>query len=187
MEPISAADIQQRIERDNPWWDDPKTSIREAAFPRRVYFEPFKTLALNFEVQRAAVLLGPRRVGKTVMLRQLVHHAILDGVRPRCILYASIDAPVYSGISLEKFVRLLPEHSETDRCLVIFDEIQYLRDWEFHLKDLVDALPHVKFIATGSAAAAPSLEKQRVGCRTIFGLYVTASDLFRVSYVQRRQ
>ncbi|MCU0327352.1 MAG: ATP-binding protein, partial [Chitinophagales bacterium] len=33
-------------------------------------------------------------------------------------------------------------------------EIQYLKDWERHLKVLVDSYPETKFIVTGSAAAA---------------------------------
>jgi hypothetical protein len=105
---ISEADIRQRIERDNPWWSHPGFVIREGGLPRRVYFAPFKTLALNPGVQRAAVLLGPRRVGKTVMLRQLIHDAIASGIDPQSILYASVDAPVYSRVPLEKFFEFLP-------------------------------------------------------------------------------
>jgi predicted AAA+ superfamily ATPase len=37
---------------------------------------------------------------------------------------------------------------------VFFDEIQYLKDWERHLKILVDTYPETKFIVSGSAAAA---------------------------------
>jgi predicted AAA+ superfamily ATPase len=37
---------------------------------------------------------------------------------------------------------------------VFFDEIQYLKDWERHLKILVDSYPNTKFIVSGSAAAA---------------------------------
>ncbi|MFY7860700.1 MAG: ATP-binding protein, partial [Chitinophagales bacterium] len=38
-------------------------------------------------------------------------------------------------------------------CYVFFDEIQYLKDWERHLKVLVDSYPETKFIVSGSAAA----------------------------------
>jgi uncharacterized protein len=100
MLPIADSDVKARIERDNPWWADAKLPIGEAEFPRRVYFGPFQTLALNFKVRRAVVLLGPRRVGKTVMLRQLIHEALLEGIDHQSILYASVDAPVYSGYSL---------------------------------------------------------------------------------------
>src|SRR6516165_1721144 len=125
---ISEADIRQRIERDNPWWGDPGFAIREATFRRRVYFDPFKALALNPAVQRAAVLLGPRRVGKTVMLRQLIHEAIESGTDAQSILYASIDAPIYSRVPLEKFLEFLPV--KAGNALAIFDEIQYLKNWE---------------------------------------------------------
>lgn len=108
MRAISDIDIQRRIERDNPWWVNSVWTIPEATSPRRVYFEPFKQLALNFSVRRAAILLGPRRVGKTFMIKQLLHEAMIAGIEPSNVLYASIDTPVYSGISLEKFLSLMP-------------------------------------------------------------------------------
>jgi len=163
MEPIGAPEIKLRIERDNFWWNDPLPVIPEAIFQRRVYFSPFKALALNFDVRRATILLGPRRVGKTVMVKQLIHEAIQSGVDRKAILYASIDAPIYSGISLQKFVKLIPDDAKKDRRIVIFDEIQYLKDWERHLKDLVDNYPETKFIASGSAAAALKLKSRESG------------------------
>jgi predicted AAA+ superfamily ATPase len=39
----------------------------------------------------------------------------------------------------------------------------YLRNWELHLKDLVDNYADTKFIATGSAAAALRLKSQESG------------------------
>jgi len=163
VQPISEADIRVRISRDNPWWQADQREIPEAAFPRRVYFQPFMKLALNFSIRRATVLLGPRRVGKTVMIKQLVHEAIASGIEPKNILYVSIDTPVYLGIPLEKFTSFMPSFSATERMVVIFDEIQYLGNWERHLKVLVDAHPNVKFIASGSAAAALQLKSKESG------------------------
>jgi uncharacterized protein len=163
MEQITRADIETRIARDNPWWANRNIILPEGKFPRRVYFAPFKSLALNFSVRRATVLLGPRRVGKTVMVRQLILDAINSGSDPHCILYASIDAPIYLGLPLEQFLTLLPSKENTCQRIVIFDEIQYLRNWEVHLKDLVDNYPTVKFIATGSAAAALQLQSRESG------------------------
>jgi uncharacterized protein len=162
VQAISENDIKARIARDNPWWDNDKYASPEANAYKRVYFEPFKRLALNFDVKRATILLGPRRVGKTFMVKQIIAEAIAQGVHRNCILYVSIDTPIYSGISLEKFVKLMPLQ-EGERKVVIFDEIQYLRDWEIHLKDLVDAYPGIKFIASGSAAAALQLKSKESG------------------------
>lgn len=164
MDSISDDDIRARIARDNPWWNQKDLQIPEGKFPKRVYFAPLKALALNFDVRRATVLLGPRRVGKTVMIKQLIQDAIDGGIDPRNILYVSIDTPIYLGISLEKFLSYMHDHPNTaDKCVVIFDEIQYLKNWETHLKDLVDSHANIKFIASGSAAAALQLKSKESG------------------------
>ena len=45
----------------------------------------------------------------------------------------------------------------------LFDEIQYLKDWELHLKALVDTYPRATWIASGSAAAALRLKSNESG------------------------
>lgn len=160
---ISADDIRARIARDNPWWQDSAYQQVEANLPKRVYFTPFSRLALNFDVRRATVLLGPRRVGKTVMAKQLVYVARAQGIDPKNILYVSVDTPIYMGISLEKFIEFMPGAQSNQQCVVIYDEIQYRPNWELHLKDLVDSYANVKFIASGSAAAALRLRSRESG------------------------
>jgi predicted AAA+ superfamily ATPase len=62
------------------------------------------------------------------------------------------------GNTFQKFKQLLCKQSlnqiNLNGCYVFFDEIQYLKDWERHLKVLVDSYPETKFIVSGSAAAA---------------------------------
>jgi predicted AAA+ superfamily ATPase len=74
--------------------------------------------------------MGPRRVGKTVMLRQLAAQALEQGVAGSNILYASIDTPLYSNLPLSFFVDAMPPATRGERCLIMFDEIQYLKDWQ---------------------------------------------------------
>jgi predicted AAA+ superfamily ATPase len=159
---VSREDIERRIQLDNPWWKEGSPPIVEAGFKRRIYFSPFARLALDTTIRRATVLLGPRRVGKTVLVKQLVDEAINSGFDRERILYVSIDTPAYAGISLEKFIEFLPKEGD-GHYLIIFDEIQYLTNWEVHLKDLVDAYKGVKFVATGSAAAALKLQSIESG------------------------
>jgi len=163
MQPISDEDVRRRLRRDNPWWQEGFTNVPEERLPRRVYFEPFCARALDRDVQRAVVLLGPRRVGKTVMLKQLISEAIVQGFAVRKILYVSVDTPVYAGYPLEKYLSFFDDIDVNENYLILFDEIQYLKDWEIHLKDLVDSYPNIKFVATGSAAAALRLKSQESG------------------------
>jgi predicted AAA+ superfamily ATPase len=97
------------------------------------------------------------------MVRQLVGEAISRGIDPRKILYVSVDTPVYAGFPLEKYIRFFDELNSEEIYLVIFDEIQYLKDWATHLKDLVDSYGNIKFVATGSAAAALKLKSNESG------------------------
>lgn len=163
MQKISEKDIQVRIQRDNPWWADQDYVAPEDQYPKRAYFKSLRDLSLNFEVRRATVLLGPRRVGKTFLLKQLIQEAIRSGVERKQLLYASMDTPVYAGIPLEKFLEYMPDFDPKRRAFVVFDEIQYFKDWEVHLKDLVDNYPAIKFVASGSAAAALRLKSRESG------------------------
>ncbi len=52
---------------------------------------------------------------------------------------------------------------KSEKVYVFFDEIQYLRDWEVHLKSAVDTYPNIKFIASGSSAAALRLKSNESG------------------------
>ena len=65
--------------------------------------------------------------------------------------------PIYINLSLQDILDLCTEAlkiKNLDDCYIFFDEIQYLKDWERHLKVLVDTYPKTKFIVSGSAAAA---------------------------------
>lgn len=163
---ISEKDILTSLNRDNPWWEERKPFGTESFSKVRAYFSSFKSLALNWNIKRSVILMGPRRVGKTVMLQQLVGEALKEGLNSRSILFVSVDTPLYSGMPLERILELFEKktgHSPKERRLVIFDEVQYLRDWEIHLKVLTDKFPNTRFIASGSAAAALKLKSQESG------------------------
>ncbi len=156
---VSENEIEARLRLDNPWWQSGGGIDADfQAFPRRAYLGDFLHLVHGTEVNRAVVLLGPRRVGKTI----LVYHTIQEmmdrsGVSGRDILYVSLETPLYTGLSLDAMVdrfRRLFHRPEGTRLFVFFDEIQYLKGWEVHLKSLVDSYRGVRFVATGSAAAA---------------------------------
>lgn len=139
---------------------------RLAGWKERAFLDGFHTLVTLRSVNRAPVLMGPRRVGKTVMLLQTIKRLIDAGVDPRRVCYVSVDNPVYVGLGLERFLTLFREvhdHRGGDDLYVFFDEIQYLKDWERHLKSLVDSYPSMRFVASGSAAAALKVKSAESG------------------------
>ncbi|WP_428249290.1 ATP-binding protein [Ferrovibrio sp.] len=157
MQRIEIEQILSRLKRDNPWWETGEIQKFNRDYgPPRVYLAGFLKL-LQADVRRAVVLMGPRRVGKTVMLHHAIQRLLDQGVDRKTILYVPIDIPTYLGLSLERLLEIHREQFGLDpdaRVYVIFDEIQYLKDWERHLKGLVDTYPYARFVVSGSAAAA---------------------------------
>ncbi|TAH46384.1 MAG: ATP-binding protein [Betaproteobacteria bacterium] len=164
---IPAHEVQRRLALDNPWWKAGYgIDAEEAGWPRRAYFPQFASLALDMAVRRAVVLIGPRRVGKTVMLKHLIARLLDDGIAGTQLLFLSLDTPLYSGRSLESLVQMfvdLHQHAANKPLWILFDEVQYLKDWEVHLKSLVDTYGHIRFVASGSAAAALRMKSRESG------------------------
>ncbi len=164
---IAKEDILSRLQFDNPWWETGRQgSLIYEDVPRRKYFKPFSQNILDTSVRRAIVLMGPRRVGKTVMVYHAIRLLLDTGIDAEKILYLSLETPIYTGLSLERLLRYFQEllnHNRHSKLFIFFDEIQYLRDWEIHLKSLVDSYPSYRFVATGSAAAALRLKSTESG------------------------
>lgn len=164
---ISKNDILSRLQFDNPWWEQGKQGkIVYEDTPRRKYFEPFYQNILDVSIRRAIVLMGPRRVGKTVMVYHSIRTLLDSGIDEKNILYISLETPIYTGLALEKILSYFQElfsHRRDAKLFVFFDEIQYLRNWEVHLKSLVDSFSNYRFVATGSAAAALRLKSIESG------------------------
>ncbi|HPF92154.1 MAG TPA: ATP-binding protein [Flavobacteriales bacterium] len=165
IKPPSEEHVQARIRTENPWWTGAGVDMLYREMRHRAFFAPFMRL-VQAKVRRAVVLLGPRRVGKTVMLQQCVDQLIQAGVPSKKICLLSVDQPVYSRMRLDDLFRLCRAALKDDDPAgyhVLFDEIQYLADWERDLKVLVDTYPRTRFVVSGSAAAALKAKSQESG------------------------
>jgi predicted AAA+ superfamily ATPase len=164
---IAKKDIVARLKFDNPWWEcGANEKIAFENNPRRKYFDAFYQTITDLSVRRAVVLMGPRRIGKTVMVYHAIRSLLNAGVKPTSIFYVSLETPIYTGLSLEGILGYFQElfsHKRDSTLYVFFDEIQYLKNWEIHLKSLVDSFPEYRFVATGSAAAALRLKSNESG------------------------
>ena len=88
---MSKYDLQQkeqivkRLVFDNPWWSTGKIADDYDAMPRRPYINLFYPIVADLTLRRAAILMGPRRVGKTVMIFHTIKELIDSGVDPKKI------------------------------------------------------------------------------------------------------
>ncbi|MGQ3015367.1 MAG: ATP-binding protein, partial [Flavobacteriales bacterium] len=189
---VSKKQVLDRIRFENPWWVDGRIDKDYDEMPRRLYFDLFKPLVYEKGIRRAVVLMGPRRVGKTVMLYHQVQDMIEKAFNPKKIIFITIENPIYNNIGLEQlflYAREATGLSDKEGWTVIFDEIQYCRDWEIHLKSLVDSYRKDKFIVSGSAAAALKFASTESGAGRFtdfmlppltFNEYIHLKDLDRI-------
>lgn len=129
--------ILGRLKVDNPWWTEGKVPSFYGKMSPRLYLDIFYPLVKDVDIQRAIILMGPRRVGKTVMIYHSIKKLIDEGVSPQNIIYVPVETPIYNNILLEQLFNLacqiLGKEKGKEQFYVFFDEIQYLKDWEINL------------------------------------------------------
>ena len=166
MRDISPEQRRHRMRAENPWWAGGGIRADYRALKPRAYFERFARLVEVTGVRRAVVLMGPRRVGKTVLLHHVIDRLLAGGrYEARDIGYVSLDQPLYTRLSIEDAadeVRQASGHPSGPKVLIL-DEIQYLVEWERHLKAFVDSHPDIRCVVSGSAAAALRLKSIESG------------------------
>ncbi|QOJ30062.1 MAG: ATP-binding protein [Ignavibacteriales bacterium] len=163
---IPTEKIIERLVSENPWWKSKSIDDSLNRMKRRLYFDLIFPQIKDISLRRTILLMGPRRVGKTVMLYHAIQELIKKNAAPDSIFFVGIDNPLYINMGLEELLHLAVKASGRERMegnYVFFDEIQYLKDWERHLKVLTDRYPKTKFVVSGSAAAALRLRSTESG------------------------
>lgn len=142
----------------NPWWKAGK--VPEALAPQKNRPE-LQNLIKELAEKRITVIYGPRRVGKTTLIYQLIGNLLKSGADPKRTIYVSMDDPAFEfgeGNMLQKILdvyRKMVIRKEIDPAETVFffiDEVQYLEGWEKSLKKYFDMRLPVKFVVSGSSA-----------------------------------
>ena len=100
---IIEAQVLDRIRFENPWWVDGQIDDYYRSMKQRLYYKKFFPLIQGEGIKRAVVLMGPRRVGKTVM----IFHAIdIDALNEHFTDYINYGG--YPEVSLSKEIQADP-------------------------------------------------------------------------------
>ncbi|NPA22203.1 MAG: ATP-binding protein [Candidatus Micrarchaeota archaeon] len=99
-------------------------------------------------------LVGPRRVGKSVILKQLINHLMKEGVERKGILYYSFE----EGGSIWEVLKAYKMLMAREPSYLFLDEVQYAPRWKEELKRIYD-MEEKPIIISGSVSLA--LEKGR--------------------------
>lgn len=148
----------QELTRANPWWTNPGW---QAADPHllaaaRAPFELRPAVLDTIAPPNLYTLRGPRRVGKSTLLKQTINRLCRASVDPHRICYFAADAlsTFTDLINLFQAARLLfPDLGETPRYVLV-DEITSIPEWQRGMKWLRDntATAGDCVVVTGSSA-----------------------------------
>jgi len=155
------SELAENLRSMNPWWRGEPA----APLPRFRRW-PFKRLRrlLSAGMTPATVLRGPRRVGKTVLLRQIIQALLEEGTEPRRVLYVPFDElPTLADVRepvlavsrwFEAQVLGTTFNAAAHKnqpAFLFFDEVQNLDAWAPQVKSLVDNQA-VRALITGSSS-----------------------------------
>ena len=156
-------DLASLIADQNPWWSVPQTRLLRHLSERRDLFQRLQSAIGTSAQNRAQVVLGPRQVGKSTLLLQLVD-ALLEGEvpAPNVTFFDFSDDRLDSrSLSPREVVDLPPPGvSAMGPRFFFFDEITWARPgWDRWLKQAVDASRrsgspgNARFVVTSSSAS----------------------------------
>lgn len=147
----------------NPWWRDSKRAFLLPDFKRPIFHH------LHNDIKALPQMLsitGPRRIGKSTLLLQLIQQLLDEGIPPEKIIYYSFDDPALetSKVKVDELIDatmkfIVRDQSETPTYLFL-DEIQKLHNWELYLKKYYDLKYPIRVVISGSASS-PIFKKSR--------------------------
>jgi len=114
--------------------------------------EIFETLKDNLVKNKLMLSLeGPRRVGKSTLMKQLINYLLEQDVNAKDILYFSFDKYDKNVLDMLGDYEKLREKSLLKGKVYFFlDEIQKINDWQSELKIIYDNYPNIKIVVSGS-------------------------------------
>ena len=117
---------------------------------------------LDIPLDRAVVLSGPRRSGKTYLMYLGIKELLARKENKNSILYVNFEDSRLVGAAsqdlntlLEVFFEIYPDRNK--KTWVFLDEIQVIPDWERFVRTLVD-MENVNVFVTGSSSRLMSKE-----------------------------
>ncbi len=173
------------LEEFNPWWRDPEWHLRDEdvqAVERSGIVPRMKCWAVKNWIRPVMeredqwgiiVIRGPRRIGKTTLLKLLILEMLKLGARPGSIVYVSLDVEeirrslIRGEISLRGLLsKLIIERKRRyGKAFLFIDEATFYMQWATALKNLVDAHvigPGVLVMVTGSYSLELSHAKREL-------------------------
>ena len=155
--------LRQAIIASTPWWTSPEAFHQEAAsFTERTLTEVLWHEIRSTPIEERSchkVVMGPRRVGKTTLLKHLGRRIVSEGVvPPKRAVFLSLEDFIFHGIPLNEMledIEAITDATKESPAVLLLDEIIVSPSWAATLKRSYDE-PHLypfRIICTAGSIA----------------------------------
>jgi uncharacterized protein len=156
-------DFLQAVTEQNPWYTTGSVPDSLAFKSERILARRVGETLLAGTTRRHQLILGPRRVGKSTCMYQVIRALIREGVPPARIMWLRLDHPLLMDLRLDELLRRFVESAGATAerpAFVFLDELVYAESWDLWLKTFYDDQWPVRIVASSSSTAA--LREQRL-------------------------
>ncbi|HEY7423829.1 MAG TPA: ATP-binding protein, partial [Gemmataceae bacterium] len=151
----SVGDYEQIFNEQNPWQLDGKVPDAWAREVERPLVRSLWRRLRRDEPHRFQLVLGPRRVGKTTSMYQIVKHLLAEGMPRQRVWWLRLDHPLLMELTLGELVNSSRVGATAEEPVYLFlDELTYADKWDLWLKTFYDEAWPVRIVGSSSSTAA---------------------------------
>ena len=142
------------VKRMNPWWENDKWYEQDRDYSERARKSPFihrwflilskavRELIGGIGTYDVLVIAGPRRVGKTSLMKKLIEENY--GLIGKNSIYLRLDdyllQKAVRDFGLKEFLCSIIDNVKlSDPLIIILDEASALENWDLHVKNVIDS------------------------------------------------
>ena len=154
--------LLRELQKENVWWSTGNVPSELARDFKRSDFFAYTEQFLKED--NANIIIGPRRVGKSTTLYQLVQNLIKEkNVPPQRIIMLSLERAFFDTVKnpVKDSLRVYEENilkaalsNVKEPVYVFLDEASRRSDWALEVKEYIDRKYRMKFFITGSSSPA---------------------------------
>ncbi|MEA2019406.1 MAG: ATP-binding protein [Campylobacterota bacterium] len=142
------------IKQNLHWKNEQNIYVKREKLNKLISYLPLKQII---------TITGIRRCGKSSLAKQAINYLIENGTDPQNILFVNLEEPFFLEYRndpqyLENiYEEYLSLFNPSGKIYVIFDEIQYFKNWQIYIKSKYES-SDIKYIITGSNSSMLSNE-----------------------------
>ena len=178
---IDEREILRNLQDQNGWWVLGKIDENLVPAFHRNEYDRVKFI-FNNEIRRFPILSGPRRVGKSTIMFQMIDELLKANIKPTRILFYTLDDFPNNEVSVKDVLRVYNKYIYPENDFYLFvDEAQKDKNWKGCIKQLFDLNKKVKVMISGSSSVEIENDSNESGAARFLTVKIPTFSFYEFS------